>query len=81
MGGRQPDIRFGEAPMDITSNSGVSAATTAAQAPAADAVNISVLRKALDAQATMAAALIEAIPQQPQLATEGSLGRNVNTYA
>ena len=67
--------------MDITSNSGVSAATAAAQGPAADAVNITVLRKALDAQAQAAATLIEAIPQPPQLATEGSLGRNVNTYA
>ncbi|HEV8689987.1 MAG TPA: putative motility protein [Ideonella sp.] len=67
--------------MDITSNSGVSAATAAAQSPSADAVHISVLRKALDSQAAMAAALIAAIPQPPQLATEGSLGTNVNTYA
>ena len=67
--------------MDITNNSGVSAAVAATQGPSTDAVHISVLRKALDSQAATAAALIAAIPQPPQLATEGSLGRNVNTYA
>ncbi|MFG6487127.1 putative motility protein [Roseateles sp. BYS78W] len=39
------------------------------------------LRKALDVQAAGAAALLEALPQQPALATEGSVGRNVNTFA
>jgi hypothetical protein len=57
------------------------AAAAASQGPSGDAVHILVLRKALNTQAAGALALINAIPQQPQLATEGSLGRNVNTYA
>lgn len=60
---------------------GVSAATQAAQSPTADAVQMNVLRKALNTQATAAASLLEGLPQQPKLATEGSVGRNVNTYA
>ena len=46
-----------------------------------NAAGIMVLRKALDTQAAGAAALIAALPQQPALATEGNLGRNINTYA
>lgn len=68
--------------MNISSSPSVSTATAAAsQGPKADAVNILVLRKALNTQAASAVALLEAIPDQPKLATEGSLGRNVNTYA
>ena len=57
------------------------AAAAASQGPAGDSVQILVLRKALNTQAAGALALIQAIPQQPKLATEGSLGRHVNTYA
>ena len=64
--------------MNIANTPGVQAATSAAQSPTADAVQISVLKKALDSQASGAAQLIEALPQ---LATSGSLGRNVDTYA
>jgi len=46
-----------------------------------NAAGLLVLRKALDAQAASAAALLAALPQPLALATEGSLGRNVNTYA
>jgi hypothetical protein len=68
--------------MNIGNSPSVNTATAAAsQGPAFDAVQILVLRKALNTQAAGALALIQAIPQQPQLATEGSLGRNVNTYA
>ena len=67
--------------MDITSATSVGAATVAAQADSADAVNILVLKKALNMQAAGALSLINAIPRQPALATEGTLGRNVNTFA
>jgi hypothetical protein len=68
--------------MNLTNSSGVSAAAAAAsQGPTGDAVNLLVLRKALDTQAAGALALINAIPPQPALATSGSLGTQVNTYA
>ena len=68
--------------MNIGNSPSVNTAVAAAsQAPKTDAVHILVLRKALNTQAAGALALINAIPQQPQLATEGSLGRNINTYA
>lgn len=67
--------------MDITYSASVSAATAAAQSDSADAASVLVLKKAIDTQAAGALALIGALPQQPALATEGNLGRNVNTYA
>jgi hypothetical protein len=70
-----------EAGMDITNSLSVSAATVAAQGDSADAVNMLVLKKAMNTQAAGALTLINAIPQQPALATEGTLGRNVNAYA
>jgi hypothetical protein len=68
--------------MDIANATTVSAAASqATQGEAADAVNLLVLRKALDIQADGALALLNALPQQPALATEGSLGRKLNVYA
>jgi hypothetical protein len=67
--------------MDIANTPSVSAAASQAQGETADAVNLLVLRKALDIQAAGALALLSALPQQPALATEGSLGRNLNVYA
>lgn len=67
--------------MNIANSSGVSAATSAAQAKGAGAVQIKVLNKALDAQALSAATLIQSLPQQPKLATSGSVGTQLNTYA
>jgi hypothetical protein len=46
-----------------------------------NAASILVLRKAMDVQAAGAVALIASLPQPQALATEGHLGRNVNTYA
>lgn len=40
-----------------------------------------VLKKALEVQAQGAMALLNALPQQPALATQGSLGRHVNVFA
>lgn len=68
--------------MDIANTPAISAATSqATQGDTADAVNLLVLRKALDIQADGALALLSALPQQPALATEGALGRKLNVYA
>ncbi len=39
------------------------------------------LKQALQTQAEGAVALLNALPQQPALATQGSVGRHVNTFA
>ncbi len=71
--------------MDVAlTNSIVNTATAMASAQSADAVNIAVLKKALDIQASSAATMLDAVAQsmpQPALATSGTLGTNVNTFA
>ena len=65
-------------------NSIVNTATSLASAKTSDALNVVVLKKALDMQAVSAATMIDAMQQsmpQPQLATSGTLGTNVNTLA
>ncbi|SFD66930.1 YjfB family protein [Paracidovorax konjaci] len=67
--------------MDVSlAQSVVNTATALASQKTSDAVNITVLKKALDIQKSSAAQLLEALPQ-PQLATSGSLGTQVNTFA
>lgn len=69
--------------MDIAlANTIVNTATHLASTRTADAVNIAVLKKALDMQKTSASAMLDALAQSlPQLATSGPLGTQVNTYA
>ncbi len=71
--------------MDVAlSNSIVNTATALASAKTSDALNVLVLKKALDIQASSASTLIEAMQQsmpQPALATSGTLGTQVNTFA
>ncbi len=71
--------------MDVAlTNSIVNTATNLASAKTSDALNMVVLKKALDMQAVSAATMIDAMQQsmpQPQLATNGTLGTNVNTFA
>lgn len=71
--------------MDIAlANTVVNTATHLASTRTADAVNIAVLKKALDMQKTSASAMLDTLAQslpQPQLATSGTLGTQVNTYA
>ncbi|WP_042423954.1 YjfB family protein [Comamonas granuli] len=71
--------------MDVAlSNAIIQTATHMASARNSDAVNIAVLKKALDMQETTAAAMLGAMAQslpQPQLATSGTLGTQLNTYA
>jgi hypothetical protein len=71
--------------MDVAlTNSIVSTASAMASAQSADAVNIAVLKKALDIQAASAATMLDAVAQaipQPPLATSGTLGTQINTFA
>ena len=67
--------------MDITSLAVSPAAMTATQGSPAEAAQTLMLRKAMDIQASSASALIQALPQPAALATSGSVGRNLNTYA
>lgn len=71
--------------MDVAlSRSITSTATQMASHKQADAVNVRMLDKALDMQALAAADMIQAMYQsmpQPQLATSGSLGTRLNTFA
>lgn len=71
--------------MDVALTSSiVNTATSLASAKTSDALNMVVLKKALDIQASSASTLINAMQQsmpQPALATSGTLGTNVNTFA
>lgn len=71
--------------MDVAlTNSIVNTATSLASAKTSDALNMVVLKKALDIQASSATTLISAMQQSmppPALATSGSLGTQVNTFA
>ena len=67
--------------MDVgLTNSIVSTSTALASRQTSYAINITVLKKALDVQASAAATLLQALPQ-PALATSGTLGTQVNTFA
>ena len=66
--------------MNIATSAGVNSATSAAQDPTAGVAQMLLLRKALDQQTIAAASLLQAIAPPP-LATEGLVGRNVNTFA
>lgn len=67
--------------MDVSlSQSIVSTAAGLASEKTSDAVNVAVLKKAIDIQQSSAEQLLQALPQPP-LATSGSLGTQVNTFA
>jgi hypothetical protein len=66
--------------MNISNTPSVQSASAAASSSTADAVNILVLKKALDIQAQGAMTLLQALPQPP-LASQGPVGTKVNTFA
>ena len=67
--------------MDVAlTNAIVNTASAMSRSETANAVQVHVLKKALDSEASAAATLLQALPQPP-LATSGSLGTQVNTYA
>lgn len=66
--------------MDV--NSIASVATSMSQNATNDAVSIAVLRKALNAESSTAAQLIDALPPvQSSANLPGHLGQNINTVA
>ena len=71
--------------MNIASSAAVSTATTNASngspGTVQGAASTLVLKKALAMQASGAIELLNALPQQPALATQGNLGRHINTFA
>lgn len=66
--------------MDSVSSATVSSASRADPATVQGVAALSVLRKSMAQQESAAAQLIAALPQ-PSLASSGTLGRTVNTYA
>ena len=66
--------------MDSISGTATAAASSADLGTVQGHAAMSVLKKALNLQASSAAQLIEALPQ-PALASSGSLGTRVNRYA
>ncbi|MBT9609375.1 MAG: YjfB family protein [Aquabacterium commune] len=67
--------------MNIGNDASVRAATSAAQSSNAGEVQMAVLKKAMQSQAAGVQPLLDSLPQQPKLATEGAVGTKVNTYA
>ena len=67
--------------MSLRNDMSVSAAVSATQSSTAGDLQMMVLNKALNSQAASAVTLINAVPKPPTLATEGSLGTRLNTYA
>jgi len=57
------------------------AIASAAQNSSAGSVQVNVLKKAVDLQANAVLQLIQSVDQTPALATEGSVGTQVDTHA
>jgi len=64
--------------MEISPNALVNTAVESKQTEVAQQVQLSVLKKAMDVQATAALTLLQAIPGQLPLASSGSVGTQVN---
>lgn len=62
-------------------NTIASAATAMEQVKTAQAVNVAVLKKALDSQASTAAALLDALPPVTAANLPPHLGQHINTTA
>lgn len=66
--------------MDVSlSNNILQTANALSQSKTVDAVQTEVLKKSMEVQENAAATLLQALPQQ--LATSGTLGTQVNTFA
>ena len=66
--------------MNIASSAAVQSITFAARSDIADDVNLLVLKKTLDMQASLATTMLQEM-QKPPLASEGAVGTQVNTAA
>ncbi len=67
--------------MDALSSSIVNTAVAYASQQTADAVNVTVLKKALNAEAAGAISLLAALPKPIQAPASGSVGSLIDTYA
>ncbi|MFG6440900.1 hypothetical protein [Roseateles sp. LKC17W] len=71
--------------MNIANSASVSAVANSASngepGTVQAAASMLMLKQAMQTQAEGAVALLNALPQQPALATQGSVGRHVNTFA
>ena len=67
--------------MDAVNNATVNNASNADASTVQGQASIQMLKKSMDLQAQAAAQLISALPKQPSLATSGSVGTKVNTFA
>lgn len=71
--------------MNIANSASVNAAANSASngepGTVQSAASTLVLKRALQTQAESAMALLNALPQQPALATQGKVGRNLDTFA
>jgi len=65
--------------MDVTSIAAAASANSAAQTETA--VQLSVLKKAIDIQTAGALALLQAVPTPPPVPSGGAAGGIVNTFA
>ncbi|MFG6462743.1 putative motility protein [Roseateles sp. DXS20W] len=70
--------------MNIANSASVTAVVNSASSGEPGSVRVAasmlVLKQALQTQAEGAVALLNALPQQPALTTEGNIGRHVNTF-
>lgn len=70
--------------MEISANAAVSAAVMQQQVNTQEQVQVGMLKKAIDTQASNALSLITALPQPAAASNStpvGNLGQNINTYA
>ncbi|WP_043532466.1 putative motility protein [Litchfieldella xinjiangensis] len=67
--------------MDPSVNSAVSASLVMQQAQTLQQAQMQIFREALDTQQTQVTALMESATTQSRLATDGSVGTQIDTYA
>jgi len=67
--------------MDVSPSAAVNATLAMQQAGGVQAVQVAVLKKAMDVQASSALSLLQALPGNLPLAPSGPLGTQVNTLA
>lgn len=67
--------------MDISVESTINTALLMQQTQVDQDKQTSLLKKALDAQSSVALQLLQSVAPTPQLASEGPLGTRINTFA
>lgn len=67
--------------MDMSVNSAIDSALMMQQAKTSQDQQMLVLKKALEAESSTALQLIQSVAPTPTLASEGTLGTRINTFA